>query len=123
MRSPQSRHRPRRSTQLTTGILSRFRIVAPHRGHLDRGATTDSPAGTRAATTVMKLPMARPNKAATGASQTVGTTRTLDVELLPEHLLVGRSEPEHALDAGVVDDVESVLEVHRLRVQRAVAHV
>src|SRR5436305_5003849 len=121
--SPQLWHRPRNSTQPKTGMLSRLRISVPQRGHRDRGATTDSPAGTRAATTVMKLPMARPNTKATGASQTVGTTRTLDVELLPQHLLVRGTETQHALNARVVDHVEPVLEVHRLGVKGAVTDV
>src|SRR3954452_8744555 len=123
MRSPQLWHRPRSKTHPRTGMLSRFRISAPHRGHRERGATTDSPAGTRAATTVMKLPIARPNRAATGASQTVGTSRTLDVELLPQDLLVRGAESKDALDTRVVDHVEPVLEVHRLGVQGPVADV
>src|SRR4051812_154782 len=44
----------------------------PHRGHRLRGCTTDSPAGTRAITTLRKLPTSRPRTAQT-ATSTDGT--------------------------------------------------
>ena len=76
IREPQFRHRPRSSAQPRTGMLSRVANRRAAGGHRDRRRTTDSPAGTRAATTVMKLPIARPKNVAIAtepASQTVGT--------------------------------------------------
>jgi hypothetical protein len=58
---PHDRQRPRSTSHEITGMLSRFAISVPHRGHRDLGRTTLSPAGTRETTTVMKLPTASPN--------------------------------------------------------------
>ena len=61
------------------GTLSRLAISAPQLGHRERGLITASPAGTRSATTVMKLPSASPNGNATiAASQTTGANPTVD---------------------------------------------
>jgi hypothetical protein len=60
-------------------MLSRFAISAPQVGHRERGRTTDSPAGTRAVTTVMKLPNASPNGNATIAGSQA-TDANLTVE-------------------------------------------
>src|SRR5207247_8171350 len=123
------RHRPRRSSHPRTGTLSRFAISAPQRGHRDRGDTTETPAGTRSVTTVMKLPRARPNGKATiaGSQATCEPYRRragrLDVQLLPERALVRGPEPEHPLDPGVVQDVVAVLQVHAPRVQRALTRL
>src|SRR5947199_6690654 len=72
MGTPQQRARPRRSSQDTTGTLSRAAMGAPHRGHRLRGRTTDSPAGTRAITTLRKLPTSRP-RTAQAVTSTDGT--------------------------------------------------
>ncbi len=42
-------------------------MAAPHPGQRDGGETTDSLAGIRSVTTVMKLPIANPNGRATSA--------------------------------------------------------
>src|SRR5512132_2098832 len=118
IREPQFRQRPRSRAHPRIGTLSRLAISTPHVGHRDRGWTTDSPAGTRAVTTVMKLPRARPSGNVTIArSQCTSEPycrrcRTLDVELLPEGPFVRRSEPEHTLDPRVVDDAVAVLDIH-----------
>src|SRR5215471_11179416 len=110
-----------------TGTLSRFAISTPQFGHRDRGETTDTPAGTRSVTTVMKLPSASPNGNATiaGSQATFEPYRRrgarLDVELLPERPFIGGAEPEDALDPRVVDDRIPVLEVHAARVEGALA--
>src|SRR4029453_8948284 len=110
MRSPQLRQRPRSSTHPRTGTLSRFAISVPHEGQRERGDTTEVPAGTRSATTVMKLPIASPKGSATIAGSQATCEpyrrgpRPLDVQLLPERPLVRDTEAEHPLDPGVVDD-------------------
>src|SRR6478672_2625596 len=58
--SPQSRHLPRRSSQLSTGTLSLGRIGRSHPGQCEGGRTTDSPLGTRQMTTLRKEPTASP---------------------------------------------------------------
>src|SRR5205809_1044593 len=129
IRDPQLRHRPRSTTQPRTGTLSLLAISTPQVGHRERGRTTDSPAGTRAVTTVMKLPSASPSGNVTIArSQPTcepyrRRRRPLEVELLPERPFVGRTEPEHALDPRVVDDVIAVLQVHARRVEGPFARV
>src|SRR5512132_1014072 len=127
IREPQFRQRPRSRAHPRIGTLSRLAISTPHVGHRDRGWTTDSPAGTRAVTTVMKLPRARPSGNTTIAmSQSTSEPyrrrcRTLYVDLLPEGPFVRRPEPEHALDPRVVDDRIVVREVHASRVQGTLA--
>src|SRR5437016_10309572 len=127
IRAPQFRHRPRSRTHPRIGTLSRLAISTPQVGHRERGRTTDSPAGTRAVTTVMKLPSASPSGNVTIArSQPTGEPyrrgcRALEVELLPEGSFVRRSEPEHSLDPRVVKDVIAVLQVHAPRVEGALA--
>ena len=69
---PHAWQRPRSSAQETTGTLSRLRIGAPQDGHRERGWRTDSPFGTRPATTVMKLPAASPRGSA--ISTRIGTS-------------------------------------------------
>ena len=46
-------------------MLSRSAIVVWHSGHLERGATTDSPAGMREATTLINEPTASPKSMTT----------------------------------------------------------
>src|SRR5436190_8491989 len=127
IREPQFRQRPRSRAHPRIGTLSRLAISTPQVGHRDRGWTTDSPAGTRAVTTVMKLPKARPSGNTTIArSQSTSEPyrrrcQTLDVELLPEGPFVRRPEPEHAIDPRVVQDVIAVLQVHAPRVECALA--
>ena len=65
IRAPQDRHRPRRSSHETTGMLSRDPITAPQRGQADRGSTMERFWGTRSTTTVRKEPNRRPNAANT----------------------------------------------------------
>ena len=60
MRTPQLRQRPRNSSHETTGTLSYGLTGAPQPGQCDPGLTSDSPAGTRWATTLRKLPMTSP---------------------------------------------------------------
>src|SRR3954467_4887911 len=68
---PQWRHRPRRSSQDTTGMSSRGVIGSPHLGQCDRGRTTDSPRGTRQITTLRNDPISRPNRPQTTAVNVV----------------------------------------------------
>jgi hypothetical protein len=65
---PQLRQRPRRTSQETTGTLSYGLTGAPHFGHREPGLTSDSPIGTRCATTFRKLPITAPNRPATTTS-------------------------------------------------------
>src|SRR5262249_27315284 len=44
---PHPKHRPRRTTQLTTGMLCDGLIGVPHDGHRDPGRSSESPRGTR----------------------------------------------------------------------------
>src|SRR5512137_2454058 len=60
MGSPQSRHRPRRMSQLTTGMLSKGRMDFPHFGQWEAGNTMDLPSGIRQMQTLRKLPIAAP---------------------------------------------------------------
>ena len=48
-------------------MLSRAAISVPHRGQRERGLTTDSPAGTRAITTLRNEPTSRPTTASSTA--------------------------------------------------------
>src|SRR5439155_6196610 len=127
IRAPQLRHRPRSSAHPRIGTLSLLAISTPQMGHRERGRTTDSPAGTRAVTTVMKLPSASPSGNVTIArSQPTCEpyrcrSRTLDVELLADGPFVRGSEPEHSLDPSVVQDFVAVLEVHAPRVEGTLA--
>ena len=52
-------------------MLSRGRIMAPHRGHDDRGSTIERFAGTRSTTTVRNEPKARPASANVDPTTTV----------------------------------------------------
>ena len=52
----------------TTGTLSYGLTGAPHSGQCEPGLTSDSPAGTRWATTFRKLPMTAPNRPVTTIS-------------------------------------------------------
>src|SRR5712692_3123673 len=61
MAEPHVRHRPRSSRYERIGTLSLERIVVPHSGHADEGATTDTFRGTRSITTVRNEPKTRPN--------------------------------------------------------------
>jgi hypothetical protein len=61
--SPQWRHLPLRRSQDRTGTFSQARIWAPHQGQRERGATTDSPRGSRCTTTVRKDPKSKPKTA------------------------------------------------------------
>src|SRR5687768_7365557 len=68
MGTPQLRQRPRRRSQETTGTLSYGFTGASHCGQREPGLTSDSPSGTRCATTFRKLPMTAPNRPATTTS-------------------------------------------------------
>jgi len=57
---PQTRHRPRSATQLTSGTFSHQASVCPHPRQCDRGATTLSPSGHLLRHTFRKLPKASP---------------------------------------------------------------
>src|SRR5580692_7851973 len=61
IQAPQSRHRPRSTTQLTTGTLSYHRIACPHAMQCERGVTIDSCPGKREMHTFRKLPKSSPN--------------------------------------------------------------
>lgn len=58
--SPQSRHRARNRTQLTTGTLSYHRTACPQLLQCDPGRTTDSCPGSREMHTFKKLPRSSP---------------------------------------------------------------
>src|SRR5438876_1758039 len=60
MGSPQSRQRPRSSSQESTGTLSRARIGVPQDGHRDPGDTMDSRRPIRWTTTFKNEPTSRP---------------------------------------------------------------
>src|SRR5262249_40868691 len=68
MRTPQLRQRPRRSRYDRTGTLSRGAIAEPQLMQADPGGTSDLRNGTRAATTLRKLPIARLGADSTAAS-------------------------------------------------------
>jgi hypothetical protein len=53
-------HLPRSASHENTGMFSYQGNAWPHRGHFERGRTMLSPAGTRAITTLRKLPMQSP---------------------------------------------------------------
>src|ERR671914_2681525 len=73
--APQWRQRPRRTSHETSGTLSYQASVSPHDMHADAGLTTERPAGTRAATTLRKLPSASPGTNATAAQAVIRTAR------------------------------------------------
>ena len=56
----QARHRARRASHDTIGMLSYQRMGAPHSGHADGGCTMLRSMGKRAITTLRKLPMISP---------------------------------------------------------------
>src|SRR5438874_13539960 len=60
MGRPQLRHFARRTSHETTGMLSYQAMRAPQRGQLDGGETMLRPFGTRAITTLRKLPRQAP---------------------------------------------------------------
>src|SRR5262245_49605337 len=60
MARPHARHRPRRITKETSGMLSYHTICVPHPGHEDRGRQMLRPSGRRTITTFRKLPMTSP---------------------------------------------------------------
>src|SRR5919205_2464389 len=59
----QSAHRPRSSSQPSTGTLCRLRTALPQCGQCDPGRTSDSSRGTRWITTFRNDPTARPSRA------------------------------------------------------------
>jgi hypothetical protein len=67
MVASQSRHRPRRISHETTGMLSYQRMACLQFGQAEGGRTTDRPAGTRNATTLRNEPITNPNNPATMA--------------------------------------------------------
>src|SRR5919198_5691132 len=71
MRAPQARQRPRSNKYETTGTLSRAATRVPQDMQAEAGRTIERRIGTRAATTLRKLPRARPGKKATRASAIV----------------------------------------------------
>src|SRR5438093_1758589 len=139
IRAPHARHRPRRSTQDSRGMLSRFRSWAPQDGQRDLGATMDSPLGTRCVTTVRKLPKARPTSPNNAARRAItrascqrrqepapgdGTGSAPDLgDLLPQDLLQAPTEADDGGDPVVVVDPETVGDIHRPGVQGAVGRV
>jgi hypothetical protein len=60
IRLPQLRQAPPNSSQLKTGMLSRFAMGRRQSRQCDRGATIDSPAGKRRMQTLRKLPSSKP---------------------------------------------------------------
>src|SRR5919112_2858272 len=68
MPAPQSRPRPRSSSQLSTGTLSRGRMAWLQLGQALGGCATDSPRGTRHTTTLRKEPTSRPSSAQASTS-------------------------------------------------------
>ena len=62
IRAAQPRQAPLSSSQLTTGTLSQAAIVRPQLRQWDRGATIDSPAGSRTIQTFRKLPSSNPQR-------------------------------------------------------------
>src|SRR5437763_17137947 len=101
-------------------MLSRDTIWVPHTGHRDRGATTDSPAGTRDSTTVMKLPYARPNGIAIRMRTSVmaGTLADARIELGRLARLLRLAEVHDAL--GEAGDRPGPRDQRRLEVDRRV---
>src|SRR5579863_3701880 len=69
MGARQARQRPRRTRYDRIGMLSAARMGAPQLPQRDPGRTTDSPRGTRAMTTLKKLPQTAPNSPATAVAQ------------------------------------------------------
>ncbi len=65
---PQERQRPRSMAHETSGMLSYQASVVPQLMHADAGFTTERRSGTRAATTLRKLPSASPGTRAMAAS-------------------------------------------------------
>src|SRR4051794_27263310 len=65
---PQCRQRARRSAHETIGTLSYHASGVSHAMHADPGCTTERRSGTRAATTLRKLPSASPGTKAIAAS-------------------------------------------------------
>src|SRR3712207_5023026 len=77
MRVPQSRQRPRSSSQESTGTLSYGRTGVAHAGHAERGLTSEPPRGRRWATTFRNEPSRRPAKPArtNGAAKVIAPKR------------------------------------------------
>src|ERR1041385_6149194 len=72
--SPQRRHRPFRSSQETTGMLSRQAIGCLQRGQVEGGFTSDMSTGSRTMHTFRKLPRQSPRIAT--ATSRIGSTAT-----------------------------------------------
>ena len=72
--APQSRHRPRSTSQLTTGTLSYHRTACPHAMQRDPGRTTDSCAGSREMHTFKKLPNSSPSMNPNNSKRKGGAT-------------------------------------------------
>src|SRR3954466_813288 len=68
MRGSQWRQRPRRNSHDTSGTLSYGRTSSPQLVQRERGLTSDSPRGSRDATTVRNEPIISPNGAAIAKS-------------------------------------------------------
>src|SRR4051794_10893794 len=68
---PQCRQRARRSAQETIGMLSYHASGVSHAMHAEPGCTIERRSGTRAATTLRKLPMASPGTKAMAANAAV----------------------------------------------------
>src|SRR5438045_1896768 len=69
--APQARQRPRSASHETTGMLSYGLTGAPHDGQRDGGCASDSPRGSRYATTFRNDPMIRPPRAASTMAATM----------------------------------------------------
>src|SRR5579872_6160780 len=92
MRAPQARHRPRRSSQERTGMLSRSAMGISHCGQRERGRTTDWRRGTRWMTTLRNDPTQMPT--------TPQITATTAVTASEATVTVSRDDAEDLLDRG-----------------------
>jgi hypothetical protein len=70
MRVRHAEQRPRRASQLTSGMFSQARMRWPHDGQAERGRTTDLPRGTRWMATLAKLPNTLPSTATSASAGT-----------------------------------------------------
>src|SRR5919198_1698932 len=75
MRPPQPRQRPRRTRYESTGTLSYHAIGVAQTRHAEPGLTIDRRSGTRAATTLRKLPIASPGTTVNAAANGLTSVR------------------------------------------------
>src|SRR4051794_3044049 len=72
MRTPHDRQRPRSASHESTGTLSYGRMGVSHCGHREPGRDSDSPRGSRYATTLRNEPKIAPMTAANDISDLLG---------------------------------------------------